>query len=172
MPKLISVKSGLNNIESGGKKVLTEKGFYDFNFKEACRFATGISDDLTTGYTYNAVGTITKDAVGVVTIDGGTIALSDRILVKNQTAGLQNGIYKVTTLGSGSAALVLTRADDCNSDSEVTSGLFVHVQEGSANADNNFALKFCCIIESSICVPKLLGSKAIETPVPKTPVEE
>ena len=40
------------------------------------------------------------------------------------------------------------------------------------STDNNFALKFCCIKESSICVPKLLGSKAIETPVPKTPVEE
>ena len=36
----------------------------------------------------------------------------------------------------------------------------------------NFAAKFFCMIESSICVPIVLGSSAIETPVPKTPVEE
>ena len=41
-----------------------------------------------------------------------------------------------------------------------------------AEGDKSFALRFCCIIESSICVPKLLGSKAIETPVPKIPDEE
>ena len=137
----ISVENGPNSIIGGGTQVLTEKGFYDFNFKEACRFATHTDDDLTTGYTYNnSIGVISKGDIGAVTIDGGTIALNDRILVKNQDAALQNGIYKATTLGTDSEVLVLTRADDCNSDSEVTSGLFVHVEEGSANAGKNFAL--------------------------------
>ena len=36
----------------------------------------------------------------------------------------------------------------------------------------NLADKFFCIMESSICVPKDLGSKATETPVPKIPFEE
>tara|TARA_A100001015_G_C15040758_1_gene739514 strand:+ start:2452 stop:3849 length:1398 start_codon:yes stop_codon:yes gene_type:complete len=138
----VSVGSvGLNN-QVGNTDVLTQKGFYDFDFKESCRFATDTGDDLSdaAGYTYNTAGTITKDANGVVTIDGGTIALNNRILVKNQTAGLQNGIYTVTTLGAADAALVLTRSDDCNSDSEVTSGMFVHVEEGSVNANKNFAL--------------------------------
>ena len=34
------------------------------------------------------------------------------------------------------------------------------------------ALRFFCIILSSICVPIVLGSVAIDTPVPSTPVEE
>ena len=34
------------------------------------------------------------------------------------------------------------------------------------------AVKFFCIIESSICVPTVLGSNATETPVPKIPFEE
>ena len=38
--------------------------------------------------------------------------------------------------------------------------------------NTNLADKFFCIIESSICVPKDLGSKATETPVPKIPFEE
>jgi len=36
----------------------------------------------------------------------------------------------------------------------------------------NLAAKFFCIIESSICVPNVLGSKATLTPVPKTPLVE
>ena len=45
-------------------------------------------------------------------VDGYTAALNDRILVKNQTAGAENGAYVVTTLGSGSTNWVLTRSTD------------------------------------------------------------
>ena len=51
--------------------------------RDACKFSTTSSDDLTTGYTYNNTnGTITKDAYGAVTIDSGTTSQGDRILVK------------------------------------------------------------------------------------------
>ena len=33
-------------------------------------------------------------------------------------------------------------------------------------------IKFFCIIESSICIPTVLGSKATLTPEPKTPTDE
>jgi hypothetical protein len=46
--------------------------------------------------------------------DSYTASLNDRILVQFQTSGLQNGIYTVTTLGSGSTNWVLTRATDFN----------------------------------------------------------
>ena len=46
--------------------------------------------------------------------DGYTASLNDRILVQFQTSALQNGIYTVTTLGSGSTNWVLTRATDFN----------------------------------------------------------
>ena len=38
--------------------------------------------------------------------------------------------------------------------------------------NNNLASKFLSIIPSSICVPKVLGSRATVTPVPKTPFDE
>jgi len=47
--------------------------------------------------------------------DGVTASVNDRILVYNQAAPAQNGIYTVTTVGSGSVAWVLTRATDANS---------------------------------------------------------
>jgi hypothetical protein len=47
--------------------------------------------------------------------DGVTASVNDRILVYNQSAPAQNGVYTVTTVGSGSVAWVLTRATDCDS---------------------------------------------------------
>jgi len=114
---------------------LTQQEFFNFTYKEACIFATH-SEDLTSGYTYsNTGGTITKDANGAVTIDGGTLTLDMRILVKNQTAPAQNGVYTVTTVGSGSAALVLTRATDFNSPTEITKGVYVAISNGTNNAN-------------------------------------
>jgi len=47
--------------------------------------------------------------------DGVTASVSDRILVYNQAAPAQNGVYTVTTVGDGSTAWVLTRATDADS---------------------------------------------------------
>lgn len=48
------------------------------------------------------------------TPDGIVASVGDRILVYQQASGLQNGVYTVTTVGSGSVAWVLTRATDAN----------------------------------------------------------
>ena len=47
--------------------------------------------------------------------DGPTASPGDRILIYNQTNGFENGVYTVTTVGSGSVAWVLTRATDADS---------------------------------------------------------
>jgi len=49
------------------------------------------------------------------TPDGVVASVNDRILVYNQTNAAQNGVYTVTTVGSGSTNWVLTRATDANS---------------------------------------------------------
>ena len=108
----------------------------ELHYKKSCKFATA-AEDLTSGYAedHDAL-TITKLANGVVTIDGGTLVLDDHILVKDQTDTKENGIYKVTQLGSGSAPLILTREDHFNSPKECESGkvYFVIVSSGSTNA--------------------------------------
>lgn len=50
--------------------------------------------------------------------DGVTINLNDRILVQNQVAQLQNGIYMLTTVGTVSTPYVLTRTNDSDQTSE------------------------------------------------------
>ena len=69
----------------------------------------------------------------VTTIDGVTLADGDRVLVKDQTDGTENGIY-VHESGA------LTRAADADSDSEVTAGLFTFVSEGSTLADTGWVV--------------------------------
>lgn len=61
-------------------------------------------------------------------IDGVTLAVNDRILVKDQTTQSENGIYIFN--GTGSA---LTRAQDANSSTELTNAV-VGVDSGTANA--------------------------------------
>jgi hypothetical protein len=48
------------------------------------------------------------------TPDGTVASVNDRILVYNQTNQAENGVYVVTTVGSGSVAWVLTRASDAD----------------------------------------------------------
>lgn len=68
-------------------------------------------------------------------IDGVTLAANDRVLLKNQTTGSENGIY---TFASAGAAL--TRALDADSSAEVTSGLAVTATEGTANGNTVWTL--------------------------------
>ena len=131
------------SVHSTGNSNVQKQTIAELHYKDACDFATTSSDNLTSGYTEShANQTITKDAVGVVTIDGQTLALGNRILVKNQTDTKENGIYKVTTLGSGSAKLILTRAGDFNSSTECPAGgvTFVIVSKGTENANKSFII--------------------------------
>jgi hypothetical protein len=48
------------------------------------------------------------------TPDGVVASVNDRILIYNQTNQFENGVYVVTTVGSGSVAWVLTRASDAD----------------------------------------------------------
>lgn len=70
---------------------------------------------------------------GNQTIDGVAVIAGDRVLVKNQFAGTQNGIYDV-------AAGAWSRSSDANSNAEVTPGMFTFVEEGTANADSGWVL--------------------------------
>lgn len=70
---------------------------------------------------------------GAQTIDGVSIIAGDRVLVKNQTTGQDNGIY-VASAGAW------TRSTDADSNADVTSGMFCFVEEGTSNGDSGWVL--------------------------------
>jgi hypothetical protein len=77
--------------------------------------------------------TATLTLSGEQTIDGVSIVDGDRVLVKNQSTGSQNGIYVAST-GAWS------RSADADEDDEVTSGMFCFVEEGTTNGDTGWVL--------------------------------
>lgn len=70
--------------------------------------------------------------------DGVSPSLNDRILVKNQTTTSQNGIYTLTTVGSGSTNWVLTRATDFDTAAEIAGGDFTFVDNGTTLANTGW----------------------------------
>jgi hypothetical protein len=121
----VTVPSGYKNRSGFGTNSLVSKEYVDavkvgLDFKDSVRVAS--------------TGSVTISGPGAA-IDGVTLSSGDRVLLKDQSTGSQNGIYVFN--GSGSA---MTRATDADADVEVTSGLFVFVEEGTTNADNGFVL--------------------------------
>jgi hypothetical protein len=72
------------------------------------------------------------------TVDGVSPSVGNRILVKDQTSSFQNGIYTVTTVGSGIVAWVLTRSTDYDQPSEISAGSIVAVDNGTVNDDTSW----------------------------------
>ncbi len=68
------------------------------------------------------------------TVDGYVLQTGDRILIKNQSTGSENGIYTVNASGTP------TRATDADTNGKVSPGLFTFVEQGSTNADSGWIL--------------------------------
>jgi hypothetical protein len=68
------------------------------------------------------------------TLDGVTLATGNRVLVKNQATGSENGIYVVQSSGAA------VRASDFDGAGEVSGGAFTFVEEGTDNADSGWVV--------------------------------
>jgi len=101
-------------------KNITQQAFLDFDYKASCRVAT--------------TGAITLS--GAQTIDVVSVVAGDRVLVKNQGGGASHATNGIYVCASGA----WTRATDYDADSEVTSGSFICITEGTANGDKSFVL--------------------------------
>ncbi|MEY3215299.1 MAG: hypothetical protein RLZZ82_533, partial [Actinomycetota bacterium] len=76
---------------------------------------------------------LTFNSKGEVIVDGVGLKLGDRVLVKNQSQSIENGIYEVTVEGTEKSQCVITRpkTEDNSSTQQVLLGDFVFVSAGS-----------------------------------------
>lgn len=95
------------------------------DFKSSCRVAT--------------TSNVTLSGGTPATVDGVNLQVNDRVLVTGQTDATENGIYFVSTLGSGSNGS-WTRALDANENAEVSSGLILTVTEGTLHSSSIWKL--------------------------------
>lgn len=113
--------------------ILIAQGFTTYT---SCRVATTAA--LTATYANGVAGvgaTLTNAGAQVgLQIDGVTLALNDRVLIKNQVNTFENGIYVVTNIGSLTTNWVLTRATDYNEPAEIVYLGVVAITQGTQNA--------------------------------------
>lgn len=102
---------------------LATKQYVDTLVSSGITYHTPVKYEVPSGNlnaTYNngtaGVGATLTNAgtLAAFTPDGTVASVNDRILVYNQTNQAENGVYVVTTVGSGAVAWVLTRASDAD----------------------------------------------------------
>ena len=121
----VTVPTGYKNRAGFGANSLVSKEYVD-----AVKVGLDFKDSVRAASTAN----VTVSGPGAA-IDGVTLSSGDRVLLKDQSTGSENGIY----IFNGSAS-AMTRATDADASAEVTSGMFTFVEEGTVNADNGFVL--------------------------------
>jgi hypothetical protein len=128
------------------------------NFHESVHAASTVNISANYSNGTSGVGaTLTADTNRAFsTLDGESVALGQRVLIKNQTDAKQNGIYTLTTVGSVSVPWVLTRATDAdnNPTGEMKNGDFVLVMNGTTQASVGY-------INNSATNPIVIGTDNI-----------
>jgi hypothetical protein len=149
----IALTTGTISAAPSGNSDIVNKYYADslisgVNFHAACNYATTAA--LSPANTYNngasGVGaTLTANSNGTLTIDGYTFVTADigkRILVKNEAAGANNGVYTLTQEGSASQPYILTRATDYDTAgtgaNSIDQGDLMLVLSGTANANTSW----------------------------------
>ena len=145
----ISATSGTVSNPPTAATSITNKSYVDsvavgLKYHAACQLATTAALPSCT-YSNGTAGvgaTLTATANAALTVDSVSVAVGQRILVKNQVAGLQNGVYDVTQTGSGAAPFILTRSTDYNTGgtayNQVNTGDYLFVQLGTTNANSSW----------------------------------
>jgi len=145
---------------TAGNGLSTNTAYFVFSVPAANQLTLSLTFDGTqitgltnaTGLTYatranSGVGaTLTNaGAQAALTVDGVALSVADRVMVRLQTNGAENGVYTVTTVGSGSTNWVLTRATDANvvnpgDPDGLGTGDYFFTREGLLNAGDSHVL--------------------------------
>jgi hypothetical protein len=107
-----------------------------------CLVAT--TSNLTATYANGTAGvgaTLTNSGTqAALVLDGVSLVVGNRVLVKDQATGLQNGIYTVTNIGSVSTNWILTRAGDYDVVTQTVRGDTVSVISGATSGTSLWML--------------------------------
>lgn len=122
------------SISDGGVLTLGANGVTGFDavsYQQLQDALAGLKAKQSVVCATTADGTFATDFDNGSTVDGVTLTTGDRILIKNQTAQEENGIYIVAASGAPS------RSSDADTWDELVSA-YVYVEEGTTNADKGF----------------------------------
>ena len=111
------------------------------SIKESVQLATiaALPSNIYNNGTSGVGATLTGVATGVLTVDGVAVALNNRVLVKDEAAPANNGIYLCTLAGAVGVAYVLTRSVNCDQPTDIP-GAFTFVELGAINFGAGFVV--------------------------------
>ena len=137
--KITNLASPVSSTDAANKQYVDDVA-QGLNIHAASYAATTANLNATYDNGTSGVGaTLTNNGtLAAFSTDGVSPSINARILVKNQTATSENGIYTLTTVGSGSVAWVLTRATDFDSATEIAGGDFTFVDAGTTLANTGW----------------------------------
>lgn len=124
------------NPQDAATKNYVDATIQGVQYKPTAQYATAAALPAVT-YANGTAGvgaTLTATANGALSIDGNAPAVGNIVLIKNQAAAAQNGLYNVTQVGSGTLPFILTRNVDMDSSAEFP-GAFVPVEMGTVNSN-------------------------------------
>ena len=129
------VPTGTGIVDAGGKRVGNAADPTQSTDLATKAYVDGLANGLDVKASVRAATTANITLSNTQTVDGVALSVGDRVLVKDQSTGSQNGIYVVA---SGS----WTRATDFDNTpgTEVSPGTFFFVEEGTAQADNGYVV--------------------------------
>lgn len=84
--------------------------------------------------------TLTAGSAAALVIDGYSVLLLDRVLVKNQASSFQNGVYFLSTLGTGVIPYILTRSLDFDQPSDMNNTGAIPVINGTVNGTTQWVI--------------------------------
>lgn len=147
--RIINLADPINPQEAATRNFVLAQA-QGLNILDPSKVATINTTDILTVATYNGgANTITSTAnedintrVGTVFDAGVTLVATDRILVKNAGGGdpstnIANGIYSVTSVGSGATQWVITRVSELNLGDDAVN-TFTLVEEGTTQGGNGY----------------------------------
>jgi len=131
-------KEYVDNIASG--LTIKNQVIYTTSANLSSTYAAGTSDS-TGGLGIGA--TLTASVNGALILDGVGVTAGQRVLVKDQTNAIQNGIYVVTNAGDAVTQFILTRATDFNGNltaGTIKPGNYIFVTSGTYLANSSWII--------------------------------
>lgn len=139
-----AIACGLNMTCTANTIAVDLSGLNGLTVLASSTLATAAVLPNTPTYANGAAGvgaTLTAGSNTTLTVDGTAAPLNTVVLVKNQASAFQNGIYTVTTAGSGATPWVLTRATYFDQASEMKAGSYTFISGGATNLNTAYALQ-------------------------------
>jgi hypothetical protein len=148
----VTLTSGTITTAPSSSNDIVNKSYADsiaagINFHAACNYATtaALAANTYNNGTGGVGATLTANANGTLTIDGYTLVVGDvgkRLLIKDESAGANNGVYTLTQAGTASLPYILTRATDFDTAGsgvdQIDQGDFFLIISGTVNANTSW----------------------------------